>query len=203
MPPALPPIQRLLRLRPLITVRSGGRIEAYRRTAVRIAPTARVSVTGRLVLGRQWDNGAPLMTGHFLVEDGARVDVTGLALTYSGVKIAVLPNARLRLGDVFLNNDVQIHCQQSVTVGDGVIIASGVVLRDSDDHPIDGRRMTAPIVVEDHVWLGMRAMVLKGVTIGHGAIVAAGAVVTRDVPPETLVAGVPATVKRKGVTWEA
>lgn len=203
MPAALPPIRRMLRLRPLITARSGGRIEAYRKTAVHIAPTARLSVDGRLVLGRQWDDGGPLLPGHFLVEDGAQVDVTGLALTYSGVKIEVLPNARLRLGAVFLNNDVQINCQESVTIGDGVIMASGVVIRDGDDHPIDGRPKTAPIVIEDHVWLGMRAMVLKGVTVGRGSIVAAGAVVTRDVPPQSLVAGVPATVKRKGVTWEA
>jgi maltose O-acetyltransferase len=50
------------------------------------------------------------------------------------------------------------------------------------------------VVIEDHAWLGTRAMVLPGVTVGRGAVVAAGAVVTKDVPPYTIVGGVPARV---------
>ena len=59
----------------------------------------------------------------------------------------------------------------------------------------------APIVIQDHVWLGMNVIVLKGVTIGEGAIVAAGSIVTKDVPPHCLVAGVPAKVVKTDVTW--
>jgi len=51
-----------------------------------------------------------------------------------------------------------------------------------------------PVVIEDHVWIGMRAIILPGVRIGRGAVVAVGAVVTRDVEPLTVVAGVPARV---------
>jgi len=61
--------------------------------------------------------------------------------------------------------------------------------------------MTAPIVIEDHVWIGANAIVLQGVTIGQNSIVAAGAVVTKDVRPNTLVAGNPAQVLRDHVTW--
>ena len=57
--------------------------------------------------------------------------------------------------------------------------------------------LPAPIVIGDKVWIGANATVLPGVTIGKGAIVAAGAVVTRDVPPNTIVAGVPARVVRE------
>ena len=68
-------------------------------------------------------------------------------------------------------------------------------------HPVepDKRRAyltAAPITIERNVWIGAAATVLPGVHIGAGAVVAAGAVVTRDVPPATLVAGVPATVVR-------
>ena len=61
--------------------------------------------------------------------------------------------------------------------------------------------MSAPIVIKNNVWIGMAAIILKGVTIGEGAIVAAGAVVTRDVPAHTIVAGVPAKVIKKDVFY--
>jgi acetyltransferase-like isoleucine patch superfamily enzyme len=57
------------------------------------------------------------------------------------------------------------------------------------------------VVLEDHVWLGAGVTVLKGVTIGHDSVVAAGAVVTKDVPPFTLVAGVPARPVRQLAGW--
>ena len=59
-----------------------------------------------------------------------------------------------------------------------------------------------PIVIGNHVWIGARAIILKGVIIGDGAIIAAGAVVTHDVPAYTLAGGVPAKVIREGVEWK-
>jgi acetyltransferase-like isoleucine patch superfamily enzyme len=77
------------------------------------------------------------------------------------------------------------------------------VIRDSDNHLLDGRdRRSAPIRIGDHVWIGLRATILKGVTIGDGAVVAAGALVIHDVPPGALVGGVPARVIRENVTWQ-
>ena len=69
-------------------------------------------------------------------------------------------------------------------------------------HPVEpaGRRAgitSAPISIERNVWLGTSALIMQGVTVGADAIVGAGAVVTRDVPPRTLVAGVPATVIKR------
>ena len=61
--------------------------------------------------------------------------------------------------------------------------------------------MSAPIIIKDNVWIGMSAIILKGVTVGEGAIVAAGSVVTKDVPPHTIVAGVPARVIKKDVYY--
>ncbi len=60
----------------------------------------------------------------------------------------------------------------------------------------------APIIIGDNVWVGTRAVILKGVTIGGGAIVAAGAVVTKDVPPRTIVGGNPAHVIRENASWK-
>ncbi|MBY5377327.1 hypothetical protein HFN07_28555 [Rhizobium leguminosarum] len=88
-------------------------------------------------------------------------------------------------------------------MGDEVFIADQVIIRDWDGHTIVGRPDKAPIRIGNHVWIGMRAVILKGVTIGDGAVVAAGAIVTKDVPPGAVVAGNPAKVVKDGVQWVA
>jgi len=92
-----------------------------------------------------------------------------------------------------------------ITIGDRVLVGGNASIVDCDFHPLtpEGRAETinagaaAPIVIEDDVFVGMEALILKGVTIGQGAVVGAGAVVTQDVPPRTVVAGNPATVVGK------
>lgn len=99
--------------------------------------------------------------------------------------------------DVFVNSGCCFQDQGGVTLGDGCLVGHNVVFATLDHDKRPGRRgdMTAaPIVVCKDVWIGAHATILKGVTIGDGAIVAAGAVVTRDVPPNTIAAGVPARV---------
>ena len=101
---------------------------------------------------------------------------------------------------VFVNQGCMLMDIGGIEIGDDVMLAPAVKLMTSG-HPLDPalrRRqiVAAPIVVERNVWLGAGATVLHGVTVGQDAVVAAGAVVTRDVPPATLVAGVPARVVR-------
>lgn len=99
--------------------------------------------------------------------------------------------------DVFVNSGCCFQDQGGVTLGDGCLVGHNVVFATLDHDKCPSKRgdMTAaPIVVGKDVWIGAHATILKGVTIGDGAIVAAGAVVTRDVPPNTIAAGVPARV---------
>ena len=93
---------------------------------------------------------------------------------------------------------------QEVVIGQNVMIADSVSIRDSDHASQDLERpmmqqglLTQPVVVKDNVWIGYGATILKGVTIGTGSIVAAGAVVTKDVPSLSIVGGVPAAVIKK------
>jgi acetyltransferase-like isoleucine patch superfamily enzyme len=98
-----------------------------------------------------------------------------------------------------------LRANGGMRIGDRVLVAAHAVLT-TRGHPEElprwGKTVDAPIVVEDDVWIGSHATVLPGVTIGRGAIVAAGAVVTGDVEPLTIVAGVPArplrAVKERG-----
>jgi acetyltransferase-like isoleucine patch superfamily enzyme len=81
-----------------------------------------------------------------------------------------------------------------LTVGDNVVISNCTIIHTAT-HDIQSRDFEvqrAPVVIEDRVWLSTRSLVLPGVRIGEGAVVAAGAVVTKDVPPFTIVGGVPA-----------
>jgi acetyltransferase-like isoleucine patch superfamily enzyme len=123
----------------------------------------------------------------------------------------------IRIGsNCYIGDHSRIWAFASVKIGDSVLISHNVTVIDSDSHELDylereksviqnfasvspmlGNVETAPIVIEDHVWISYNACILKGVTIGKGAIVGAGSVVTKDVPPWTVVAGNPAKVIRR------
>jgi len=112
----------------------------------------------------------------------------------------MFPDARIAIGaGTYLNERVQIRCAREVSIGARCAISWDVSIMDSDFHVLDGPHIK-PVRIGDHVWIGARALILKGVTIGDGAVVAAGALVNSDVPPGTLVAGIPARPIR-AVQW--
>jgi acetyltransferase-like isoleucine patch superfamily enzyme len=98
-----------------------------------------------------------------------------------------------------LSNGVEITSVQQIELGEGCLVGSAVRIVDSDFHGVHPRDRHGPgrsagVEIEDNVWIGMGAMVLKGVHIGTGAVVGAGSVVRKDVPAQTIVAGNPARV---------
>lgn len=131
-------------------------------------------------------------------------------------QILIFPSGgKIRLGDFsFVGENARIWSSKGVTIGDRVLISHGVNIHDNDAHPISAsaRRKQVEqiflqghpeahddvssdaIVIEDDAWIGFNGTILKGVTIGRGAVVAAGAVVTKNVEPYTIVGGNPARV---------
>lgn len=105
----------------------------------------------------------------------------------------------IRFGDrCFVNTGTTIIAVEEIVVGDDVAFANEVYVVDSDSHGVEGRpHKQAPVRIGDGCWIGARAMILPGVTLGKRVLVAAGAVVTRDVPDDCLVAGNPARVVRE------
>lgn len=130
--------------------------------------------------------------------------------------IFTMGSGRVTIGDncwIGGEGTTAIGALDSVTVGNNAIISNHVHIYDNNNHPTDPaariamtegehggglwrwiHSVCAPVVIEDNVWIGEFSMVLKGVTVGEGSVVAAHSVVTKDVPPYSIVAGNPARV---------
>jgi galactoside O-acetyltransferase len=127
----------------------------------------------------------------------------------------------IKIGDrVFISNGTSFHCINSITIGNDVMFSWGCTIIDNNSHSlISQERMddvnnwrkgieegqigkyknwttvkNAPIVIKDKAWIGFNCIIMKGVTIGEGAIIAAGSVVTKDVPDYAIAGGNPATI---------
>ena len=187
------------------------RLRVFKPSMCYVHPEAQVRIEKYLNFNRQWDSQRMLrnkMVGSLYLAKGATLEVEAFDV-YAGSRINVNAGAKLSLGSGYMNHDCVIDCFDSISIGHHVVISERVVLRDSDSHVIKDVKgmelekpvVTAPIEIGDHVWIGMNVIVLKGVTIGEGSVVAAGSVVNKDVPPHCLVAGVPAKVVKTNVTW--
>lgn len=133
----------------------------------------------RALLGRLGDS--PVFDGPFLCDYGFNIEIGHRF--YANVNLVILDAAKVRIGDdVFIAPNVGLH---------------------TSGHPLDAERRNKgleyalPITIGNSVWIGAGAQVLPGVTIGDGSVIAAGAIVTRDVPAGVVVAGQPAVVKRQ------
>jgi len=116
------------------------------------------------------------------------------------------PNATITIGAQSRIHGTCVHARMSISIGDRCLIAANSQIIDSSGHDtlletpelrISSRGSSAPVVIEDDVWIGAGCTVLPGVRIGRGSVVAAASVVTRDVPPQVVVAGSPAVIIRE------
>jgi acetyltransferase-like isoleucine patch superfamily enzyme len=157
---------------------------ALRRAGVRHGPLPHLS-------GR-----APIIDGGRRIRAGARLRIVG---HQHRVQLTAGPAGELVLGDhVYLNQGVNLFAAQSVHIGDHTRLADLVAVYDSNFHEIEeGAGVhVAPVRIGRNVWIGRGAIVLPGCTIGDHSVIAAGAVVTGDIPARTLAAGVPARAVR-------
>lgn len=128
---------------------------------------------------------------------------------HSAVKLmADRPGARIHIGEETRIHGSCIHAYRAITIGKRCLIAANCHIIDCNGHElsfddVDRRIHTTsdgrPVVIEDAVWIGANSIILPGVRIGRGSVVAAGSVVARDVPPMTVVAGNPAKVVKRAV----
>jgi acetyltransferase-like isoleucine patch superfamily enzyme len=137
---------------------------------------------------------------------------------YAGCSFSVGESGHCAIGDFTLLNGALIMVEDQIDIGSHCLVSWNVGIADSDFHPlepaqrlIDAQALapffrnrpprpklkTAPVKIGDNVWIGMNAVILKGVTIGDNSVVAAGSVVTKSIPANTVVAGNPAVVVKQ------
>ena len=139
----------------------------------------------------------------------------GAHVTLQGAALATEENGYIEIGDYSYLAGPALIATDRIIIGKYVYIAGGVTIVDSDFHPQDpaarlrdtvlispaGKKInrphfeTAPVIIEDDVWIGYNATILKGVTIGEGSIIHPGSVVLRSVPPGSVVFGNPAQIQ--------
>jgi acetyltransferase-like isoleucine patch superfamily enzyme len=148
-----------------------------------------------------------------LMQDGARLAMSHNSCIAPGGYVTVGSGARFEMRESsYLGHDCNVNCRAGITVGRGTLIGQQTAIMDYDGHPVFpvGRMPKGKtyggalerIRIGDNVWIGFRSIILKGVSIGDGAIIGSGSVVSADIPPNCVAAGNPARVVRRGVTWK-
>jgi carbonic anhydrase/acetyltransferase-like protein (isoleucine patch superfamily) len=134
-------------------------------------------------------------------DSGATLALEGVVIG-RGARISAGQNAQLTVGaSTYISEGTRVYASNCIHIGSRCAISWGVTIIDDDGHGIGLPPYSAPITIGDDVWIGCNATILKGVTIGSGSVVAAGAIVTRSCPPHSLIGGVPARILRQGVHW--
>lgn len=174
-----------------------------KKSRIQLAQTASIECKGSLYFGVK-ENSKSKQETRLLMRKYACFKILGNSSISSNSDIRIFDNATLTIKNVYLNSGVQIICKENIQIGKNVVIARDVIIRDSDGHKIisENYKETKPVVIGNHVWIGTRAMIMKGVHIGDGAIVAAGAVVTKNVPECCVVAGIPAKIIQRNIVWK-
>lgn len=142
----------------------------------------------------------------FRIKNG-KISFDKCVFLYPNTKISVIGNekkAKLHIGkNTNIGDRTEIHVADEVTIGQDCAISWDVCIMDTDYHEFDKNiKKTKPVRIGNHVWIGCRSTILKGVTIGNGAVIAAGSVVTKDVPANVCVGGNPAKIIKDNIYWE-
>lgn len=145
----------------------------------------------------------PYMRGKGRIRIGNHVNLSGRSCFYFIHNVSDAPI--IEIGDhTFVGNGSTLAAGREIRIGAHCLISALVRIHDNDGHPLDMTRRlehapigdddVAPVIIEDNVWVGAGATILKGVRVGEGSVIGTGAVVTSDVPPASVVAGNPAKI---------
>jgi acetyltransferase-like isoleucine patch superfamily enzyme len=171
--------------------------------ALDVRPRGKVEVNAFVNIGYNKNKKSKAETS-ILVEDGGLLQFDGPNRILPNSDIQVFSNAKLVFGGGATNMGLKIVCAEEITIGHHTHIGRDVWIRDNNGgHYViqKGYTNTAPIRIGNYVWICSNVKIMKGVTIGDGAIIAANSVVTSNVPSHTMVSGNPAQVVAENIVW--
>lgn len=140
---------------------------------------------------------------NFCMTSGAHINP--ISSNLQGSFFTESTNSKIMIGNNVGMSSTRIWISQQLKIGNNVKVGANVLFIDTDCHPIDYKTRrnsnsgtkSAPIIIEDDVWIGAQSVILKGVTIGARTIIGAGSVVTKDIPADCIAGGNPCKVTRK------
>lgn len=139
--------------------------------------------------------------GKFRLEifHGGQICIGKFLMSRGPLYLKCTEDAHIQIGEkCFFNHNCSITSATKIEIGDHCMFANNLVIVDHDhvikDGVVSGELKAEPIVIEDNVWVGANVTILKGVHIGEGAIIAAGAVITKNIPAHSKAMGVPARI---------
>lgn len=187
------------------SIRSRGWCILARGTRLKVGPGSRINLSAGSFLFLGFAHFTPTPCSIHIGKN-ARLSVQGTAQILRGVRVFVHDGAHLEMGDrTYINDCSTVTCFESIKIGSECSISWHTNILDTNVHElvIAGRPKprSAPVFIGDHVWVGTGATILAGISIGENAVVAAGSVVTADVPGRVVVGGNPARIIAEDVSW--
>lgn len=195
-----------------ITLEGNAKIAIHHKTSLKLENSKiivekgifRVGINFGYCDGGTFDPGRDICRIHMI---NSTLRIKGDVDFHPGVRVLAV-NAEITIGEeTKINRGVEIIAHKKIEIGGNCWFAQGVLVRDNDGHKHSSDNRTPvdriiPVNVGDHCWIGQRAVILKGVTLGNNVVVAAGSIVTRNAREGTLIAGVPARKIRDHIKWE-
>lgn len=177
------------------------KVVVHKRVRLTLGNNVKVEGPGCVQIGHDTGHFPRGTISSFRMAEGARLVLKGKHLILSGHQISIEPGATLELDSGYINHDAKIGCSHHIRIGKDTIISEDAIIMDSDAHELAGSESAWGIDIGERVWIGIRVTILKNVRIGDGCVIAAGSVVTKDIPSGCLAGGVPAKVIRENVRW--
>ncbi len=177
-----------------------GKIGLCNGDCLKISKSSKLKLDGNLILNDdiEGNNGRSSI---LRMDSNSFLECKGFSFTY-GADVILFKNSKLILGKSYINSNSKIRCHKLISIGDNCVISHDFTVMDSDAHELNGSRNTNPVLIGNNVWIGTRVTILNGVSVGDGAVIAAGSIVTKNVPKNSLVAGVPAKVIKTNIKWK-